>query len=60
VLVEIGRGKLAPEDLSGYLADPSASAAKWTAPPSGLFLEHIRYDGEERPGEPRPAFFPRS
>ena len=57
VLVEIGRGNLTSKDLKRFLADPSASAAEWTAPPSGLFLECVRYESDEAPGELLPAFF---
>jgi tRNA pseudouridine38-40 synthase len=57
MLVEIGRGNLTPKDLQRFLVDSSASAAEWTAPPSGLFLECVRYEGDEAPGELLPAFF---
>ncbi len=43
-LAEVGRGKL---DLAGFdrlLAEKSEAPAKWTAPPSGLFLESVRYE----------------
>jgi tRNA pseudouridine38-40 synthase len=57
VLVEIGRGNLGPDDVARLLRDRSGTAAKWTAPPSGLFLEHVRYRGEKEPGDVSPAFF---
>jgi tRNA pseudouridine38-40 synthase len=57
VLVEIGRGKVTPEDLHGFIAVPSSSVAQWTAPPSGLFLEYVRYEGDKNPGDLLPAFF---
>lgn len=51
--VEIGRGNLDPRDLTSRLR---AKGEPWapTAPPSGLFLEAILYEGEsfERPLEP--------
>jgi tRNA pseudouridine38-40 synthase len=56
VLVEIGRGKLIPADMERLLSTPSASVAEWTAPPSGLFLESVRYEGDPPPGELLPAF----
>ncbi len=57
VLVEVGRGGLLPEDLQRFLTCPSASAAQWTAPPSGLFLESVLYEGDKTPGALLPAFF---
>ena len=43
-LVEVGRGNLAPAEVRQLLEEklPGATAA-WTAPPSGLFLEEVRY-----------------
>jgi tRNA pseudouridine38-40 synthase len=51
-LVEIGRGNLAPEDIKKLTA---AELARWTAPPSGLFLEYVRYPGDAPPGPITPA-----
>jgi tRNA pseudouridine38-40 synthase len=42
-LVEVGRGKLGAADFERLLREKSAEPAKWTAPPSGLFLENVRY-----------------
>jgi tRNA pseudouridine38-40 synthase len=42
-LVEAGRGNLAPKDVEKLLREKSAETAAWTAPPSGLFLEAVRY-----------------
>jgi tRNA pseudouridine38-40 synthase len=42
-LVEVGRGALSESDVRRLLATRSAEPAKWTAPPSGLFLEHVDY-----------------
>lgn len=42
-LVEVGRGNLAAEDLEKLLREKSGEPAKWTAPPSGLFLEKVSY-----------------
>ena len=47
VLVEVGRGKKTEKDISNYLAAKSNEVAKFTAPPSGLFLEKVLYEGEE-------------
>jgi tRNA pseudouridine38-40 synthase len=42
-LVEVGRGKLSPDDVERFLAQPSQEPARLTAPPSGLFLEQVIY-----------------
>jgi len=42
-LVEVGRGNLGALDLERLLRERSAEPAGWTAPPSGLFLEKVRY-----------------
>jgi len=52
VLVEVGRGNLAPDRLDRLTP---AEVARWTAPPSGLFLEYVRYPGDDPPGLLHPA-----
>ena len=47
VLVEIGRGSMAVEDVPRLLRQMSALPAKLTAPPSGLFLEQVLYEGDK-------------
>jgi len=47
VLVEIGRGNLTEKDLKYFLEHDTPTPAKYTAPPSGLFLEHVTYEGEK-------------
>ncbi|MFN4253887.1 MAG: tRNA pseudouridine(38-40) synthase TruA [Saprospiraceae bacterium] len=42
-LVEVGRGRMSLETVEGFLHRPSREPAKFTAPPSGLFLERIEY-----------------
>jgi len=42
-LVEVGRGALDPAGVEKLLRERSDAPAKWTAPPSGLFLETVRY-----------------
>ncbi len=42
-LVEVGRGNLGVAGVERLLRESSAEPAKWTAPPSGLFLERVRY-----------------
>ena len=48
VLAEVGRGNLAPAVTAQFLASPSAAPARLTAPPSGLFLERVYYQGDAR------------
>jgi tRNA pseudouridine38-40 synthase len=54
-LVEVGRGHLVPADVERMLREKSAESARWTAPPSGLFLERVTYPASpprraKRPG----------
>jgi tRNA pseudouridine38-40 synthase len=56
VLVEVGRGNMEAGRLAQYFKTPSLSVAQWTAPPSGLFLEYIRYQGDKAPAPIAPAF----
>jgi tRNA pseudouridine38-40 synthase len=57
VLVEIGRGRLSEQDLKRFLNSRSSEPAKFTAPPSGLFLEQVVYKGESLDNEFRPTIF---
>ena len=62
-LVEVGRGHIGPDEVARLLRSESSGAtAAWTAPPSGLFLEEIRYGtpvqtkrGSSPGAPPRPA-----
>ena len=62
VLVEVGRGTLEPAAVAALLAERSTLPAQVTAPPSGLFLERVFYQGDRRmTGPPTPAVaLPRS
>lgn len=51
VLVEVGRGRKTEKDILNYLNVKSNEAAKFTAPPSGLFLENVYYEEDKLPGE---------
>jgi tRNA pseudouridine38-40 synthase len=63
-LVEVGRGNLSGSDLQSLLETRSNRPARWTAPPSGLFLESVTYTSgpvetkprrsERRPVAPKP------
>lgn len=43
VLVEVGRGHLDKQDVKNYLHTFSREPARFTAPPSGLYLDKIDY-----------------
>ena len=47
MLAEVGRGNLTYEGFERLLKFQSDAAAKFTAPPSGLFLEKVLYKGEK-------------
>ena len=55
VLVEIGRGDLPPGAVGTFLARGSVAPARLTAPPSGLFLEKVYYQGEPQDAPPLAA-----
>jgi tRNA pseudouridine38-40 synthase len=54
VLVEVGRGGLAPKDVGRLLASPSGLPARLTAPASGLFLARVTYPGDAPSDVPLP------
>lgn len=51
VLVEVGRGNKIESDIDNYLSIKSNAPAKFTAPPSGLFLEKVIYNVGKIPEE---------
>jgi tRNA pseudouridine38-40 synthase len=56
VLVEIGRGAMAPDVIPQMLAGGAPVPARLTAPPAGLFLERVFYEGDvDSPSTGRPA-----
>jgi len=55
-LVEVGRGSLSPETLERLLHSNSQEHSHFTAPPSGLFLEHVQYYETEILHPPQPVF----
>lgn len=46
VLIEVGRGNITEKMLLRFFETYSNEPAKFTAPPSGLYLEHVYYDNE--------------
>ena len=55
VLVEAGRGGLEAAQVADLVASDSTLPPKLTAPASGLFLERVFYDSDERPQRLEPA-----
>ena len=53
ILLEVGRGKLAPDDVAGLLDAPSRALDGRAAPARGLTLEKVIYSNTERIGERR-------
>ncbi|MEO8649396.1 MAG: tRNA pseudouridine(38-40) synthase TruA [Acidobacteriota bacterium] len=51
MLAEVGRGELTFDAFERLLRFHSDAAAKYTAPPSGLFLEKVIYPGDVPPTE---------
>ena len=49
VLTEVGRGNIGIEDVERYINTPSDEPARTTAPPSGLFLHSVIYQGDGHP-----------
>jgi tRNA pseudouridine38-40 synthase len=47
VMAEAGRGNLNYEEVESFFDKKSDDPAKYTAPPSGLYLERIYYPGEK-------------
>jgi tRNA pseudouridine38-40 synthase len=54
VMAEVGRGGLTAAEAERFLHEPSGVPAELTAPPSGLFLERVLYEGDPPPGPLRP------
>ena len=48
VLAEVGRGGLSADAAARFLQEASEVPARLTAPPSGLFLERVFYEGGPR------------
>ena len=46
IMVETGRGNLSPAEVRKMLSEASTLPAQCTAPPSGLFLAQVLYDGD--------------
>ena len=53
MLAEVGRGNLTYDSFERLLKFKSDVPAKFTAPPSGLFLEKVIYPGDKPPSAPK-------
>lgn len=59
IIVEVGRGNLSTRDVKKMFEQLSDLPAQHTAPPSGLFLEQVYYEGDtEKPLKPGGLFLP--
>lgn len=56
MLAEVGRGNASVNDFHRLLKFQTNAAAKFTAPPSGLFLEKVLYKGDAPPTENKSLF----
>jgi tRNA pseudouridine38-40 synthase len=54
MLAEVGRRNISDEDFARLLKFRSDAPAKFTAPPSGLYLEKVLYAKDAPPAEKRP------
>lgn len=54
-VVAVGAGRLSGEQVDAFFEGPSPEPARWTAPPSGLFLECVRFADDPPPGDIRPV-----
>jgi tRNA pseudouridine38-40 synthase len=54
VLAEVGRGNLSMGKVEEYIKTKSDEPARYTAPPSGLFLERVYYKDEKKSSELAP------
>lgn len=57
VVAEVGRGAMKPDSIAALLREQSALPARFTAPPSGLFLEGAYYPGDVLPQTLEPVMF---
>jgi tRNA pseudouridine38-40 synthase len=46
IMVEAGRGSVSPAEIEKMLITTAANVAQYTAPPSGLFLAQVLYEGD--------------
>jgi tRNA pseudouridine38-40 synthase len=56
IMAEAGRGRLSPAEIEEMLITTASNAAQYTAPPSGLFLAQVLYEGDRLGPLTLPAF----
>lgn len=56
VVAQVGRGAMEPDEVRSLLRAHTGLPATLTAPPSGLFLEHVQYPDEPPPPPVTPTF----
>lgn len=57
IIAEVGRGSMKPDQVGELLRSSSSLPATSTAPPSGLFLHHVRYSDNEPEALVSPTMF---
>lgn len=57
VIAEVGRRKLTVDELKTFFVQKSEKPARLTAPPSGLFLECVYYEGDKMEKDLKPTLF---
>lgn len=56
IAAEVGRGSMPIEKVQSFIHDDHKDPARFTAPPSGLFLERVYYEGDvQDESPPRPV-----
>jgi tRNA pseudouridine38-40 synthase len=56
MITEVGRGNASVREFERLLKFKSNAAAQYTAPPSGLFLEKVLYEGDDAPNQNKSLF----
>ena len=56
VLVEVGRGALSNDQVMEFVKNKSNTPSRFTAPPSGLFLEKVYFKREDTSRRLHPPF----
>ena len=46
IVAEVGRESMQLQDVQSFISDERQDPARFTAPPSGLFLERVYYEGD--------------
>ncbi|HLN21938.1 MAG TPA: tRNA pseudouridine(38-40) synthase TruA [Bacteroidales bacterium] len=57
ILVETGRGNIDPAEMENFFTVPTNLPAKFTAPPSGLFLDRVYYKDDDFDKDVNPVIY---